>query len=102
MGFFDAEAVKHSHRVRYGFVLSVVLVALRHVRGRVSPRAISDAAIVPTERRDLSGPGAVITGEFVNEQDRIPGSVILVKKRYAVGTGKGGQSRTPDARFAQA
>src|SRR5580700_8591382 len=84
MRFVDAEIFKNVGRIVDGPALRVLLNGIRHFGWRIAPRIIGDAAIASREISDLELPGSVISGEFVNEQDRAPSTCLLVIQLYAV------------------
>src|SRR5260370_40468780 len=80
----DAEAVEHRDRVGDGAALGVGGGVGGHVRGRVAAGGVGDTAVSRGKEPDLRLPAAVIAGELVDEDQRLPLTGFLGVQRDAV------------------
>jgi hypothetical protein len=71
VGALHPDAVQHGDRVGDRAVLAVAMRIGRDVRRRVAARGVRDAAVAGREVPHLRLPAAVVTGELVDEQQRL-------------------------------
>ena len=72
VGPLDPQSVKHRQSVGDRPLLGVGIELTRDVRRRVAARRVDDGPIATAEMVDLGLPAPVISGELVDEQDRVP------------------------------
>ena len=78
MRLVDLELVEHVYRVIDRAPLRIFLDRIRNLRWRIAARIVGDAAVAAGEIADLKLPGAIVAGEFMDEQDRPAGAAVLV------------------------
>src|SRR5581483_3592649 len=88
MGLLDFEVVENADRVVDGATLRIFVDRVRNVGGGISSRIISDAAVAAGEIAHLQLPGAIVAGEFMNEQDRPAGAAVFIIKLHLVVRGQ--------------
>src|SRR6185295_8147933 len=69
----DAEPVQHGKDVVPRPRLRIALRVLGHLRGRVAPGVVGDAAVTAREVAELRLPAAMVARELVHEDDGRPG-----------------------------
>jgi hypothetical protein len=80
----NTQSVHQANDIIALLFVAICRVIARNLRRRIATRVINDTPVIAAEASNLTFPGAVVGGKFVNPDDGIADSGFLVVKLHAI------------------